>query len=117
MTAEQRRTMESAGLLLVLGIYLIGIALLTPHQGQLDGRSFVSVARASSWQNVGDWPAVWCSFKIILLNLGLFSIIASIMVLLLAIQRERLCGLLLFTTLAPSFGLLLGLFFLIKAVL
>ena len=47
------------------------IGLVAPYPGRQEGRSLFEVARDSSWRNLGDWPAAWCSIKLILLALGI----------------------------------------------
>ena len=52
------------------GVYLLALAILLPHAGHNDGKTFLEIAVASPWTRWWDWPAVWCSLKLILLMIG-----------------------------------------------
>ena len=96
---------------------LLALALLSPLTVDADGHSFLVVARSASWSEFGDWVATWCSLKVILLGLSLFLIAVSAIELLITLKQEhlaRMCGLLLAL---PIVTLLLGCYYLIKALL
>ena|ERR1700733_2987009 len=57
-------------------LVLFGIVFLTPYAGQNEGHSFYEIARTSVWGKL-EWPAAWCSVKIILLGLGVYLSIKS----------------------------------------
>ena len=117
MIQEQEQTQRRAALLCWVGLLLLAVVFLTPHGGQFESRSFYQVARDSTWQNWGEWPAAWCSVKIILLCLGLALLLLWIALLLMNFGRTALSWLILCCAVAPGLGILLGLYFLVKALL
>jgi len=86
------------------------------NEVRVPGKSFLEGALATNWQNRGDWPAVWCSLKMILLSLGVFAIFISVGIFLMVFERINLARLILLSTVAPGLGFLIGLFYLVKAL-
>jgi len=117
MTRAEKELMSGAWPLCLIGVVLLAFTYLTPHAGHSDGISFLAVARATAWQNWYDWPAAWCSVKIILLSLGVFFLIfwvTAMFGLSLPKMMERLLVLLMTV---PCLGVLAGMYLLVKAVL
>jgi hypothetical protein len=102
--------------LYAIGFYLVALVILLPHPGRADGISFLEVARSSPWRHWGDWPAAWCSLKIILLSLGVFFVLHSCGTVLVAWTQKPLGTFLMILTLAPVLGFWAGLYYLVKAV-
>jgi hypothetical protein len=100
----------------VAGFYLVAIAFLLPHPGRVEGRSFFEIARSSPWDRWGDWPAAWCSVKIILLSLGVFLLLHACGTLLTAVTRKTFGNLAMFLSAASTLGIWAGLYYLVKAV-
>ncbi len=118
MTTDQKGGRSRKGLLLyAIGLYLLLVVFLSPHAGYGEGKSFFKVAEASPWDWWWDWAAVWCSLKIILLSLGVFSLIAAFETLLKVLNRESLAKAILFLRAVPGLGFGLGLYYLVKALL
>ena len=118
MTTEQKRWLSRRGLLLyAIGLWLLVIVFLSPHAGSGEGRLFFKVAEASPWDEWWDWAAAWCSVKIILLSLGVWSLIAAFETLLKVSNRESLAKAILYLSALPSIGLGLGIYYLVKALL
>jgi hypothetical protein len=103
--------------LYAMGFYLLAIVFLSPHAGCWEGMSFFKVAQLSPWDRWWDWAAAWCSLKIILLSLGIFSLIIAIGMLLKAFRRESLAKGILLLCAAPILGFWLGVYYLFKALL
>jgi hypothetical protein len=103
-------------LLYATGIYLQAVVFLSPHSGYLEGRSFVQVALASSWDQWWDWPAAWCSVKIILFGLGLGLLIAALGLMLKLVKRDAVGNALLCLSSLCALGFWLGSYYLVKAL-
>jgi hypothetical protein len=97
---------------------LLGIVLLVPPVARIHGLSFWVVARESLWSTWGDWPAAWCSLKIIFLSGVLFCVVRIADELMMIFRRDYLsANLFLVLMAAPSIVFLLGTFYLLKALL
>jgi hypothetical protein len=102
---------------LLLGVLLLGVVFLIPDAGQLEHRSFFSVARQSVWGRLFEWPAVWCSAKIIILSISSLLILEAGLTLAMRVEHKMTCtALLLLAMLALLLGSF-GFFELLKAVL
>jgi hypothetical protein len=113
---RQREIYRQVGLLSLIGLGLFGIAFFAPDAGAHRG-AFFNVAMQTAWQNPLDWPAVWCSVKIILLSIGLFLLIES-MGTILAVKKYKSLALSVFSMQAvPLLGFLFGGFYLVKSLL
>jgi ABC-type Fe3+ transport system permease subunit len=115
-TQEEERLKRRTFLFFFLGFLLLAVALLTPQGGSLEGRSMYQVAWASPWQHFFDWPAAWCSVKIILLCLGLALVLVYLARLLRNFGRPALAWFILGCSILPGAGLLAGFFLLLKAI-
>jgi hypothetical protein len=113
---RQRDIYRQAGRLTLIGLGLLGFAIYAPDAGGQPGL-FFRVAMQTTWQNLLDWPAVWCSVKIILLSLGLFLLIESTGTFLAVKKHKSLAVSVFFLQALPCAGLLLGGFYLIKSLL
>jgi len=116
MTSEKDQTIRHVTLLCLIGLWLVAVVFLLPNGGKIAGKSFLEGALATHWGNWGDWPAVWCSLKMILLSLGVFAIFISLGIFLMVFERINLARLILLSTVAPGLGFLIGLFYLVKAL-
>jgi hypothetical protein len=103
-------------LLYFTGFFLLTVVFLSPHAGYLDGESFFSIARSSPWERWGDWPAAWCSLKLIFLSLGVFLVLRALGSLLKLSAQRTPAKIVLTLISAPIVGFWLGLYYLIKAV-
>jgi hypothetical protein len=88
-----------------------------PNDGQEPGWAFFHVARGASWQDFGDWSAAWCSLKLILACVALFLILDSLGTLLMRVGWKTLGQYTFYFILVPSLGLMLGIYYLLKALL
>ena len=71
----------------------------------------------TTWRNLLDFPAAWCSVKIILFSFGLFLLIESAGTLLSVRKHKSLALSVYFMQAVPCFGLLCGVFYLLKSLL
>ncbi len=71
----------------------------------------------STWRNLYDWPAAWCSVKIILFSVGLFLVIDAIGSLLALVRLKSLALSVFLLHIVPGCGLLFGGYYLLKALL
>lgn len=115
MSKGQQASRQVTTMLLV-GIFLFGIAFFVPDAGQHNG-SLLKMAWASSWKNLMDMPAVWGSMKIILFSIGLFSAVESVGTILALLKHQNLALAVFSLQLVSVLGFLTGLFCLVKAVL
>ncbi len=102
--------------LYAVGVYLLAIALLSPHAGSWEGHSFVQIARESPWERWWDWAAAWCSVKIMLMSLGMSSLIGAAGILLKLSRRRLFSAIAFFLGATSSLGFLLGVYYLVKAL-
>jgi hypothetical protein len=112
----QRKIYRQISLLSLVGVGLLGFAFFVPDAGDHPG-SFFRVAMQTTWQNLLDWPAAWCSLKIILLSVGLFLIIESTGTVLAVKQLKPLVLPVFLMQAVPCLGFLLGGYYLIKSLL
>ena len=117
MFGQSENKVVRFGNLFAFGLLLLAIVFLTPNPGANRGTPFFKVALTSAWSQWLDWTAAWCSFKIILLNLAVLSIIAAAAVLLQLIHRDRISERCLLLFLLPLLGMELGAYYLLKALL
>ena len=117
MIDSRKETLRQTVLLYVTGIYLIGLVFLVPHSGYREGRSFFVVASSSPWERWWDWPAAWCSIKIILLSLGVALVTLSLALFARILHRKKLARFFLLLMTAPGLGFWAGMFLLVKALL
>ena len=117
MTEINLRQRELATWGFALGLFLMGSAFLAPNTGPLASQPFYEIARQSCWQQIGDWPAAWCSLKWIALSLGILMMALSLAMLLAAVGRSLAAAVLLVLALPSSLTLWMGLYLFVKAVL
>lgn len=109
--------MSGAWPLCLIGVLLLALTYFAPHPGYQEGVSFFEVARNTAWQNWYDWPAAWCSVKVILLSLGWLFLtfwLTTMVGLSVPKMLERVLVLLMAL---PCLGILGGMYLLVKAVL
>jgi hypothetical protein len=114
MLSNEKEKQRNILLYYFVGLCCLTIVFLSPHAGYLDGVSFFSIARSSPWERWGDWPAAWCSLKVIFLSLGVFLVLSALGSLFSA--RKMPAKVVLTLISAPVAGFWLGLYYLIKAV-
>ena len=71
----------------------------------------------STWRQLYDWPAAWCSVKIILLSLGLLLVIDATESFLALVRFKSVALFVLYLQVIPALGILAGSYYLIKALL
>lgn len=103
--------------LLVSGLVLFGLACFTPDAGNLHGSNFLAIAESTTWQRLGEWPAAWCSLKIIIVCLALCLTIEAVGTLLAVIKLKRLALAVFCLQFVAVVGMLAGGYYFIKAVL
>ena len=99
------------------GVFLLAIVFLIPDAGHAVGKSFFKIAFDSSWRNLGDWAAAWCSLKILLLSGGVVFFIRALGDWMEALEKEALATVASFAIVLPFLGLPFGLYELLKALL
>lgn len=70
---------------------MLGVVFLIPDGGQLEHRSFFSVAQHSVWGQLFEWPAAWCSAKIIVLSISALLIVEASLTLAMRAQFRLAC--------------------------
>ncbi len=111
-------TLLEVALLYFIGLVLIVAALNAPHAGSEQGKSLFEVAHTSTWSQLGDWAAAWCSLKIMTIGVGALLIAIGLVVLLMLLgRRGAALGVFLAGALVATLGFGTGLFYLLKAVL
>ena len=113
---RQREICRQATLLTLAGLGLATIAFFAPDAGNHPG-AFFNVAMQTTWRNLLDFPAAWCSVKIILFSLGLFLLIESVGTFLSVWKFKSIALSVFFLQVLPCFGLLFGGFYLVKSLL
>lgn len=117
MTREERELMSGAWPLCLIGVAFLACTYFTPHPGYQDGVSFFDVARNTQWGNLYDWPAAWCSVKVILLSVGLLFLTFWLTTMVGLSVPKTLERVLVLLMALPCLGILAGMYFLVKAVL
>ena len=116
MNREQGNGKRDA-IFFVVGVGLLGLTLFAPDAGHHWGLGFIQVLRRISWDQPFDWPAVWCSVKILILCLGLGLLIEGLAIWLMKRGFELMSFLVCFLHLMPLLGSLAGGYYLIKSLL
>lgn len=112
------KALKFGSVLLLAGIVMIGLVLVTPDAaGSRAAGSFFTTATSSSWGTLTDLTAAWCSFKIILLSVGVFLVVDVLGTTLLVLKHKRLAWMVYTLHLGPCAGVFVGCYCLIKAVL
>jgi uncharacterized membrane protein SpoIIM required for sporulation len=107
-----------ATLLFASGLCLVGFVLFAPDAGHHRGLGFIHFVRQTSWHHRPfDWPAVWCSMKIILLSLGMALIIEAFGTILMKRGYELIGFLAYLLHVFPVLGLLAGGYYLVESLL
>ena len=114
---KTREKFTEVGLVSLVGLTLLGIVFLFPNGNGNPASSFFSTARATTWQSLLDWVAVWCSFKLILLSASLFLLIDSFGTLLLVLNYRRVAGKVFILIFLPFLGFFVGSYYLLKSLL
>jgi|ERR1044071_9142427 hypothetical protein len=116
MTTNQQEGQRQVLFWYFAGFCILTVVLLSPDAGYLNGESFFTVARASPWRKWGDWPAAWCSLKVIFLNVGFFLVLLALGEFLRLCAQKTLGKILLLMTFAPIAGFWIGLYYFVKAI-
>jgi hypothetical protein len=104
--------------LCLIGLILVAVACLAPNAGGQPDKPLFEVARQSAWSVLGDWPAAWCSVRIVLLSTGALLAAISLWMLLAAGIKHRLLDYVFLPVVAaPLLGCSLGLYYFVKAIL
>ena len=117
VASPKLRRVSNALRIFTWGLIFLAIVFFAPDAGQPKRLSFFHVATASTWRELGDWSAAWCSFKIILLCGGTILILDFLTFLASCFKRETLQFALALSALLPGLGVLAGFFCLLKALL
>jgi hypothetical protein len=107
---------SQCGYFLLVGISLINLAFFAPPAAGESAAGLFKAATLSTWEKPLDLPAAWCSFKIILLSLGLFLVIECLGTYLALANRRWLARIIYSLHLLPSLGFLAGGYYFIKAL-
>lgn len=115
--SQELREFKQIGFFSLVGFCLLGVAYLTPNATDQAGWEFFRTAKMSTWRHLYDWPAAWCSLKIVVFSLGLFLVIDAMGTLLALIRLKTLALSVFFMHALPGVGILAGGYYLLKALL
>jgi hypothetical protein len=101
----------------IIGICLMGFAVVTPDPGHHRGLGIVQGARETIYAHPLDWEAAWCSIKIILFSLGLGLLIESLGTFFMRREYTLLGFFVHLMHILPALGLLAGGFYFIKSLI
>ena len=114
---RQNRDLTGAAKFFWVGVLLLLFVLLVPDAGRLEHKSFFAVAQSSTWSQLFDWAAAWCSAKIILLSLSVFLVLDAFLALMSRTQYQIACMLLFILAIVPVLLGVFGIYELAKALL
>ena len=103
--------------LFLIGGCVLATVFLAPDAGHEHHRSFLAVALDSLWSRFADWPAAWCSMKILLLGTGVLLVLDAAGNLAIRLRMEFLGLGLLCLGIVPVLLLIFGSYELVKALL
>ena len=105
-----------AAKLVFLGMILLGAVFLIPDAGHVEHRSFFAVAQESFWGRLFEWPAAWCSAKIIALSISALLIVEALLKLAMRARYQIACMALLVLAVFPVLLGVFGFYHFVKAV-
>ncbi|HEV2695242.1 MAG TPA: hypothetical protein VG347_20280 [Verrucomicrobiae bacterium] len=114
---KARETLTEVAVVSFAGFILLGIVFLAPNGSGDPASAFFRTASGTEWRHWLDWPAAWCSVKLILLSASLFLLIDSFRTLLLVLNRRRLAGKVFVFIALPFMGFFVGGYYLVKSLL
>ena len=117
MDPEYKKELRQLRFLCILGFCLVGVAIFAPNTAHQSPWSFFQTAKMSTWRQLYDWPAAWCSVKIILLSLGLLLVIDATESFLALVRFKSVALFVLYLQVIPALGILAGSYYLLKALL
>ncbi len=101
----------------LIGGFVLAFIFLTSDAGRQTHQSFFAVAHQSLWSHFADWPAAWCSVKIVLLGIGLLLVVDALGTLTIRMKNEVLGVGLLCLGILPALLSMFGCYELVKALL
>jgi len=114
---KARETLREICFVSFTGFILLAIVFLVPDGSGHPAAAFFETARGTTWGSWLDWPAAWCSVKLILFSASLFLLIDSFGTLLLVLNRRQLAGKVFILIAVPFMGFFVGGYYLVKALL
>ena len=112
----ENKILSHSSTLFLTGISLVCLVFFGPDAAGSRAGSFFEVAALSAWRKWLEFVAAW-SFKIMLLSLGLFLVIESLVAILASSKSNLLARVVYSLHIMPCFGFLMGSYYLIKALL
>lgn len=112
----QRKEFIGATKFLLLGVILLAAVFLIPDAGQVEHRSFFSVAEDSLWGRLFEWPAAWCSVKIIALSISALLVLEAMLTLAMRGEHQFTCLILLVLAIFPVMLGFFGFYYFVKAM-
>ena len=114
---QGKRGLLNAARLSVIGALLLAAVFLILDAGHGAHKSFFAVAIQSAWSDVFDWPAAWCSVKIIALGIAVLMLLDAMLSLFIKGDHQRVCIALIICAIFPLLLGFFGFYQLAKAVL
>ncbi len=108
---------QHIGRMLVIAASLLCLAFLSPDAGNLHGSYFLPVALNSSWHQLGDLAAVWCSIKIVAVSVAFFLLVEAVATYLARLKLNRLALAIYCLQAIGATGALAGSYYILKALL
>ena len=116
MTSPQKKFTLELFLLLLLAALLLAVVYDTTDATRRDGLSLLTAAQQSGWHTSMNWPAAWCSVKIILLAFAFFFALLA-MCRLMKVWLPAVADCLILPLICfPLIGVWIGLFYLLRAL-
>ena len=114
--STRKKEAIGAAKLLFMGVVLLGAVFLIPDAGDAEHRSFFAVAQESIWGRLFEWPAAWCSAKIIVLSISALLVVEAMLKLAMRAQLQMACTALLVLAVFPVLLGVFGFYQFVKAV-
>jgi hypothetical protein len=114
---KQARDLWETIRLVAIGVVLLVVIFAVPDDSYVQHKSIFAVASQTAWSHFFDWPAAWCSVKIILMAIAALAFLNAVLGLLVETEVEGASMALFTSAILPLLLGFFGVYELVKAIL